>query len=185
MAQLYIPAQKEIEGPWLIGANELESLDEIFEYINTKLIESKDIEINEKARISLEKGGYKDLETAIAKTKEQFEYKVSEKKVKIKSNDNKELTDDSIKGILIDPKLKDFKPRQLLLTVNHGALSVKNSFSLNIGGYSGDVSYRVDCYDQNCRDEIKYKIESWLEKYQPNKPTQIWSEYSVAFIPIT
>jgi Ca2+-binding EF-hand superfamily protein len=42
MGHLYIPAQKTITGPWLLDRKEIEELDEIFEFVDSKISESID-----------------------------------------------------------------------------------------------------------------------------------------------
>ena len=160
MGQLYIPGKKEIKGPWFIGVDELEELDKIIEYIDTKIIESKYLEINESTSIDIQKypSIYKDLETGIATRKESY-LENHVKKIILISSDEKRLTDTSIKGILKDPKLKDFKPKELEIEIGYRS---DNSFSLNVKRrYDEEISYEVKCFDQDCRDEIKYKIEYW------------------------
>jgi hypothetical protein len=181
MGQLYIPGKKEIKGPWLISSNELEELDEILELIDIKIIESTEIEIKETARLAIEKGNYKDLETAISKIKEyRFTPNEKVKKVTLISSDEKRLIDSSIAGILKDPKVKDFKPKELSINIEY---RYSNQFNLNIERrFDGDIRYDVRCFDQSCEEEIKYKVETWLEKYQPSKPRQVWSEFSFIFL---
>lgn len=177
MGQLYIPGEKEIKGPWFIGLDELEELDKIFEFIDSKITESTNMEIDELARAAVQKGEYEDIDTAVTRLRKyQFDTSRKVKKVDIISIDEKRLTDTTLMGILKDAKLKDFKPKELTLEVGFMHL---NQFYLNIRRRSdGIISYRVKCFDQNIEDEIRYKIDTWLDKHHPNKPLQIWSEYS-------
>lgn len=56
MGQLYIPVEKEINGPWFLGNEELEELDDIFEAINIELTKSFEIDIEEEANKRITKG---------------------------------------------------------------------------------------------------------------------------------
>ena len=150
MGQLYIPGEKKIEGPWLIGIHELEELDEIFGYIETKVNDSINLNIKESAKIAFKEmtSFYQTLEAAIA-SKEKY---YSEKKVKrviLISSDEKRLIDTSIKGILKDPKLQDFKPKELQLDMGDYS---NNHFSLNIERRFND---RITCllYTSDAADE--------------------------------
>lgn len=182
MGQLFIPAEREIKGPWFIGINELEELHDIFEFIDNKIDESIDLEIQELAEADFQRGYYKNIETSVEKnTKYYAEKKV--KRVVLISSDEKRLIDNSVKGLLRDSKLNDFYPKELYLDIEH---RYNSQFSLKIKRrFDGEISYKVKCFDQECNEEIKYKIESWLEKHQPNKAKQIWSEFAFLFIIIS
>lgn len=174
MGQLYIPGQKKIQGPWLLEIPELEELNEIFDYIESKVSESYDSEIYEEASRDLKKELYKDIDEAIKGTKEYYE-KRKVKRVILVSSDEKRLIDNSLKGILMDPKLKDFKPKELNLDIDYGN---NNKFSLQIKTrFDGDLEYTTKCFLQDAQEEIMYKIENWMEKHQPNKAKQIWLEH--------
>lgn len=145
MGQLYIPVEKEINGPWFLGNEELEELYDIFEAINIELTKSFEIDIEEEANKRITKGYYKDLATAILELKERYKT-INEKKVSLISSDDKKLSDISLKGILKDPKLNDFKPKELRLEIERG---YNNHFSLVI--------------EKRFNDKLEYKAKSSSE----------------------
>lgn len=171
MSQLYIPVKKEINGPWLIGNSELEELDEIVEIIDKELSKSFKVIVEEEAKLRVSNGRAKDIESAYLQIKEYFP-NTSEKKVTLISKDEKKLIDKSIKGILKDPKLKDFSPEDLRIELQHGR---NNKFSLIIERrFDGRLSYKAESTSEDSLEEIKYKIENWIEKHQPNSLRKLW-----------
>jgi hypothetical protein len=173
MAELYIPSKGEIPGPWLIEKQQLEELDQIFEFASQKIEESTNKEIVDTAKAQLETRK-KSLDELI---KELSSYSNRPKKVvTLLSKDGKFLSDKTLKGILVDPKIKDFAPKEILLEIERNR---SNSFELSIKRrFDGELSYKVICYDSSASAEIKYKVEDWIDKYKPNKPTQIWNKQS-------
>lgn len=180
MGKLFIPGERSINGPWFIGINELEELDEIFEFAFEKINNSLKTAKEEQAKIDVEKGTYKSIEIALERN--NFLKFEETKKVELISKNGKRLIDDSLKGILKDTKLLDFKPKELTLEISSG---YNKYFFLKITRrFEGELSYNVKFFDQDCSEEIIYKVENWLEKYQPTKVNTIWSQYgsSISFI---
>jgi len=172
MGKLFIPGERSINGPWFIGINELEELDEIFEFAFEKINNSLNTAKEEKAKIDVEKGIYKSIEIALER--QSFLKYEDTKKVELISKNGKRLIDDSLKGILKDPKLLDFKPKELTLEIGNG---LQKYFFLKISRrFDGELSYNVKFFNQDCSEEIIYKIENWLEKYQPTKVNTFWSQ---------
>jgi hypothetical protein len=179
MGHLYIPGEKKIAGPWLLDIKALEELDEIFEYVNSKVSECIDRDINSEAEGDVKQGYSKTFEEAreriLNKSIQQ------DKKVILTSHDEKILFDSTISGLLKDPKLKDFKAREFQLLIRDNRY--RNEFKLNISNrFDGELEYRVKCTHQDLEDDIKYKVENWLDKHEPNKPKQWWNKYSFFFI---
>lgn len=173
MGKLFIPGERRINGPWFVGIQELEELDEIFEFAHDKISQSLKSAKEEEAKIDVEKGLYDSLEKAMSK-KNFLDFE-DEKKVELISSNGKKLIDDSLKGILKDSKLLDFKPKELILEIRNG---FNKYFFLKISRrYDGELTYNVNFFDQDCNEEIIYKIENWLEKYQPTKINTFWSQY--------
>lgn len=177
MGNLYRPAQNEIFGPWLLGTTELEELDKIVEFIDLSIEKSTEEEITDLAKLEVEKSEYPDIETAKKKIKEyRFSSKGNIKKVILISSDEARLTDKTILGILKDPKAKNLKPKEISISIENRH---SNQFNFKIERYfNGSVKYDLRCYDQNCEEDIKYKLDSWLEKHKPNKAKQFWSNFS-------
>lgn len=179
MGKLFIPGERKIDGPWFIGISELEELDDIFEFANEKINQSLKNSKEEQAKIDVEKGIYESIEKALSKNS-LFDSQY-EKKVELISSNDKKLIDSSLKGILKDSKLMDFKPKELILEIRNG---FNRYFYLKISRrYDGELIYNVNFSDQDCNEEIIYRIENWLERYQPTKVNTFWSRYGsgVAF----
>jgi len=178
MAILTVPAKRKIEGPWLIGTEELESLSDVLEAINNKLATSLELEINETIRIENEKERLSEdsIKTKIEEAKVRYSFEKTKKKIVLSSlNDNK-LSDKTLSGILRDPKIADFIPRELSVDVEHG---INNTFNLKISTASkGKLNYQLKCYDQEIENEIRYEIDKWIDKNQPRRILQIWSNHS-------
>jgi hypothetical protein len=172
MGKLFIPGERSINGPWFIGIQELEELDEIFEFAFEKISESLKIAKEKQAEIDVEKGLFDSVEKALSR-KSLLDYE-DKKKVELISSNGKKLIDDSLKGILKDTKLLDFKPKELTLEIGN---SLNRFFLLKISRrYDGELTYSVKFHDQDCSEEIIYKIENWLEKHQPTKMNTFWSQ---------
>lgn len=175
MGQLFIPGGKTIKGPWLIGLNELEELDEIFNFIDSKIQESAILETESHFKIEHQNGLFINTDKELKE-----ERKI--KRVTLISSNNKKLIDSSIKGILKDSKIVDFKPKEIQLEIE----CKNNKFFLNLKrDIDGELTFDIDCFDIDCRDDIKYKLEAWIEKNKPNKAKQIWNIYAPLFIIIS
>jgi len=178
MGKLYVPPEKEIIGPWLLGSKELEELDEVVEFIDDKLKISYKKEFNIKAQKFLDNGKYGSLEEAIEKEYRQYFKARKKKNIVLISNDETRLIDDRLRNILIDNKLKSFRPKELTIDIEYGYTNV---FSFDVKKrFDGALKYKVRCMDSEIENEISYKIESWIENSQPNKISQLWNKYSIA-----
>lgn len=169
MGQVYVAANKVVNGPWLLGKNELEELDSVFMKIEKQIEESSKENLEYESNSDVEKGYSKDV--ASAKKRNEKGYTIK-KKVTLISTDETKLIDKSIKGLLKDPRLKDFNPKELHYEV---ASQYNNSFSLTVERkFQGELSYKASCFSQNAQEEIKYEIETWIDKFKPNKVKQYW-----------
>lgn len=171
MGILYVPLEKEIIGPWLLWLDELEELDTIIEFIDAKLKESQDIELRTKAKQDVQNRKYETIENAL----ESFR-KEKIKNIVLISDDETRLTDKSLKNILIDTKIKSFRPKELDITVEYG---YNNIFNLTVHRrFDGELKYKIKCFDNYIENDINYKIENWVEKNQPNRAKKIWNKFS-------
>lgn len=174
MGQLYIPGEKQIKGPWFLDLKDLEELDAIFETIDSKLGESIERQIETRAQSYIEKKEEDSVEKARKRANNFFGSKV--KKVTLISDDEKTLYDESLKGILRDSKLVGFKPKELHLSISQGYTQM---FSLKVARrFDGELDYSVKCPHQDIEDDIKYLVENWIDKNEPNKVKQWWSGYA-------
>ncbi|MCP9751258.1 hypothetical protein [Ferruginibacter sp. HRS2-29] len=174
MGQLYIPSAKKIQGPWFLGIKELEELSEIFEFVESKIDESMNLEIENKSQQDILERPRITLDEARKENRINF-LKHYSSKVVLVSSDYKQLTDKHLKGVLKDSRLKDFKPKELRFDVDY---NFRKQFSFSVQKrYDGEISYNVKCFDENCEEEIKYKIENWLEDNKPKRIMQLWSQF--------
>lgn len=181
MSQLYIPVEKDISGPWFLDVKKLEELDEIYEFAYTKIVASFDLEIKDIAQRELNRlaNKGKTLEELEAELLEKYKNE-SVKEVSLISRDDKKLIDKSLKGLLRDPKLTDFTPVELSLNIE---FKHSNRFHLTIKRKDDTgIKFNANCYDQDSLDEIKYRMENWIDENKPNKILQIWSYVSVFMI---
>ena len=177
MSQLYIPVEKEMSGPWFLDIKKIEELDEIFEFAYLKILSSFDTEIKDiaqkEAKRSLHKG--KTIEEIEAELYEKYRND-SVKEVVLISGDDKKLIDKSLKGLLRDSKLNDFSPVELSLNIEY---KHTNRFHLTIKRKDDTgIKFNANCYDQDCLDEIKYRIENWLDENKPKRILRIWNQFS-------
>ncbi|WP_026838866.1 hypothetical protein [Gillisia sp. JM1] len=180
MGILYIPSEKQIKGPWFIGRKELEELDEILKFIDQKLKDSYENEIQAEAEEELKKKRFDNIEEARIYIQKSSFMKKIRKDITIISQDESKLKDSQLKDLLIDPKIKNFKPKELSIDIEYG---YNNHFSLNImKRFDGELKYKLECSDSEAKDEINYKIENWIESYKPKKIKQLWQEYSFPLI---
>ena len=176
MGKLFIPGEIEIQGPWFLGTKELEELDLIIEFIENAMTTSYEKDMEELATIDFQKKYYVTIEEALLKAKK---FNSISKKISLVSKDEKRLIDSSIKNILKDPKTKDLVPKELDIDINMGQ---NNRFSLTIEkGFTDRAKLKMICFDPDIHDEIKYKIESWLEANRPNRIKQVWNKYFFLF----
>ncbi len=175
MSTLHISGNKKFKGPWFIGFKELEELDEVFEFIVQKIDNSAYNEFEDFAKDEIQKGLYKNLDDRINHEVEYYKNQKT-KNVVLSSPDNKELIDDSIKNILKDSKLIDFSPISLSFKVEH---KYSNKFLFSINKSTESLSYSIECYNHSCKEEIKYEIEKWINKYKPNLFMKLWNQLSI------
>jgi hypothetical protein len=174
MGHLIIPTEREIAGPWFLGNSELEELDDVFGFIDAEMIKAFDVEIEEEANEMIKSRTTTELASTITRLKARS-YIRNAKKVTLISKDEKRLIDNSLRGILKDSKIKDFKPKELRLEIEHG----NNELSIIIKKVFDDkLSYKVKCSSQDSQEEIRYKLDNLLEKHRPNKFKQIWTKYA-------
>jgi hypothetical protein len=178
MGHLYIPGKKEAVGPWLLDLKDIEELHEIFEFVYAKILESIERDRNQEAEDDAKRynKSFEDAKTAIVKRRGE-----ANKRVTLTSYDEKILFDTTISGLLKDPKLIGFNAKELQLSITDDRY--KNEFKLKVSNrFNGQLDYKVSCSSQDAEDEIKYKVENWIDKHEPSIPRQWWNEYSFFII---
>jgi hypothetical protein len=170
MGQLIIPAQKEVDGPWLLSVSDLESLDKVIEFVKKRMEEAipKIAKIRAKTKLTSE---LKASEEIIKDMNQSKSFRIT-----FISSDDKQIISDSVKKCLTTPNIKDFKTKEMKI---HLSFDYRFDFSLEVrGGFDGKLFYELNCVDQAARDEISYKIERWMENTGPSKLKQLWFKYS-------
>ena len=151
MGRLFVPTERSIDGPWLLGVEELEDLDVLIKRIAEKLQEAQD-KWNEK------------------KQSDKLPVVV---KITLASSDNKKLEDSSIKGILKDLKSKDFKSKELYINIEN--TPGENDFKLTVtSGSEGKLEYQLKCFNEEDELDIKYELDKWIDKNKPIKILEYW-----------
>lgn len=174
MAKLYSPSKK-IKGPWLLDKNALEELNEIVEFANVELEKIRNEKINADALKDFEDKKYDSFEKAKAYAL-KYSYDIIRKNIILISNDESRLNDNSIKELLVDPKLKNFKPKELSIDIEYGKL---NKFSFNVKQrFDGELEYEVISTKSEIEDEINYRIENWIDKYKPLLIQTMWLSFA-------
>ncbi len=176
MGRLYLPNEREIIGPWLLGIHEFEMLEELLSKIYDNLKTSHDRQVESNATSDFRSGKFDSIEKAFARHKSFVDNKRFFKRITLSSEDGRTLVDESLKNILIDPALHGFKPASLDCKVQCG---VDNKFTLSIvEEKDGYLNYKISCFDDDIENEIRYLIENWIQKNQPHKAKQIWNKYA-------
>ncbi|MTI20395.1 hypothetical protein E1176_05115 [Fulvivirga sp. RKSG066] len=187
MAQLIIPTDNKIDGPWLLDSNALEQLSETLLTIEEKLEEAFEILAVDSAKSSIDE--YRrwnekvTLEQAIAKTKGSYRFSESEKYVEVISKEGKKIKDESIISLLKDPNIKDFKPAQLRIHIRKGP----SEFSLEVGSkYDGELETRAKIPEEGIMNDVNYEIGKWIDKHKPSMVLQKWSSWfgTIAFFSV-
>ena len=156
MGKLFIPAEQEIEGPWLLSQMDFENLDKILDTIFRKLKTAVDNEM------SIHPEVYKYNKPELKKN------------IILTSRNKTKLLDDTLLGILKDQKLNNLQPDELFIVV--GKRYSGFAFLLSITPENnGTLDYSVECINEEIKDEIKYEIDRWIEDLKPNKLSHFWS----------
>ncbi|GAA3950997.1 hypothetical protein [Hymenobacter algoricola] len=173
MGQLHIPGDRDLKGPWFIGTKELEELDVILAFADAKFRELHERYYEEKTAQILKDYPAFTLETAQELSRNQT--KVVPAKVSLLLSDKSTLHDTTVKGILKDARLKNLFPVEIALSVG----DYRDQFTLQLGkNYGSDFRLKVNSADNSIQEDILYKVEEWVEKYQPTRPNRIWKTWA-------
>jgi len=175
MGILQNPSRKTFVGPWLLDVQALEELDKIIEFADNKLEKARITALESKAREEFEDEKYNSYEEAKESTF-KYSYDTIRKNITLISQDESKLTDNTLKEILVDPKLKDFRPKELNIDVVYGTanflrLSVKQRFD-------GELMYETESTQSETDNEINYKLENWVDTNKASKIQSLWLKYS-------
>jgi len=177
MGQIQFPENKAFKGPWLISRGDLENLSVIIDEINSLLLQSWKNKIEQEAQQESPNSTEEELAAKISKKENSlFEDKHSIE-CQFTSKDGTKLTDDSINGLLRDNSLSTLSPEELHVAIVHGSY-YNNNFDLRLSRrFDGELNYEIKCFNPNLKEEIQYKIDTWIEDNQPRKIVRIWSQY--------
>lgn len=178
MGQLKYPQERKCDGPWLLDREDLEELHKIILVIDNLLKKSWELEVHSKVHSYNQDAPEEELALMVQKEKEKRTYK-HEVSCNLISTDGASLTDNHLLNLLKDNALKNLKPKELHIKVNHGMYS-ENKFDFRISDlYSGDLRYEVECFDSNIKNDVQYEVDRWIDKRTPKKVIQYWTEYGV------
>lgn len=175
MGKLYNPSKRIFTGPWFLDIKALEELDEIVEFANEKLEISRNEIIESLALKDFEDKKRESLEDAKAYVI-KYSYDSIRKDITLISKDESKLKDNTIKELLVDPKIKNFSPKELSIDIEYGRT---NKFSFNVKQrYDGELEYEVKSTKSEVEDEINYKLENWVDKYKPLNTQRLWLKFA-------
>ncbi|MDO1512246.1 hypothetical protein Q2T41_06215 [Maribacter confluentis] len=164
MGKLFNPTKRTFAGPWLLNNSSLEELHEIIEYADYELSKTLDEKIDATALKDFDDKKYESFEEA-KKYALKYSFDRKRKDITLISNNESRLTDNSIKELLVDPKVKNFKPKELSVDIEYGSLDI---FSFNVKQrFDGELEYNVKATKSEVEDEINYRLENWVDKYKP------------------
>ncbi len=171
MGKLFNPSKKSFSGPWALDNNALEELHEIVEFANSELEKT----YNEKLESQAEKEFADKLHSSIEEAKayqKKYSYDTIRKDIILISKDESKLKDSSIKELLFDSKIKNFKPKEFSIDLEYGK---QNKFSFDLKQrFEGELEYEIISSKSEIEDKINYQLENWLDKYKPFYIQTLW-----------
>ena len=175
MGTLLNPSKRTFAGPWLLDKVALEELNEIVEFANQELKKCRHEIIESIAQKDFDEKKYDTLEKAKAYAL-KHSWDTVRKDIVLISNDESKLKDNSINELLVDPKIKNFRPKELSIDIEYGR---ENKFSFNVKQrYDGELEYDIKSTKSEIEDKINYKFENWLDKYKPNIIQTKWLQFA-------
>jgi hypothetical protein len=179
MGRLYISAENHIDGPWLLGHDNLASLNVLFKEIDIKLSEALTKTIENTAKQQMEEDNQAlDLPKRIAKLQRKYNQKL--KFAEVTFEDGSTYKADDIEGIInyVDSHISQ-APTELYIRTVHG--NYENEFDLIINSNADrdkeeiEFEYRIRCIDEEIQQKIKTLIDKWIRENKPHRLLQIWS----------
>lgn len=175
MGQYYVPAKGSISGPWLLEPKHLEELNSLLPYIEEKLDASQKAEVEEKFSSDIENGRFSNLDEAVQYHRENFFRSGIERRIEFTSKKGALLKGETLREILVDPKLDDFEPTLLEIDLSYGST---NQCTISVGRrFDGDLNYKLSCFDLKIEDEVNYRLKSWIAENKPSTASRIWNQY--------
>ena len=111
MASINYPQDSSEKGPWLLGRESFEELDEILTLANEKLVDSWEQLVEERVQERLSSEDGDDGHRSIIENNLRDTMAInSEKHFELVGRDGVKLVDNTLTGLLRDDSLKEFKP---------------------------------------------------------------------------
>lgn len=175
MAKLITPSENVLDGPWLLGKDQLSLLNTTIEKIEQHLKKAEDIRVTSEAEIHMQEyqNIYPNLTIEQAKEKVK-KYSTSRRKENysiIHTKEGKVIEDESLLGILKDPQVDHYTPTELRIKRAFGA----SEFSLKVSEY-GKLYVNTLVANESIQADINYEIKNWIDPIKPKILVRWWSE---------
>jgi len=184
MGEFSYPHAKSLKGPWLLGRESLEELNEIVAAADKKLRQCWQHEIESSIYQKYSSGDidYEEIQNKIQDELSSAWNNKHESICEFSSKEDIRIVDTSIAGLLQDILLANFSPTSLEVNITHGGLS-SESLSLRINStYSSDFNYQIKCSNPDSTNEIEYELTKWIEKHKPSLGLTFWSSDLFSFL---
>lgn len=178
MAQLIIPNEIAIQGPWILQESELDELGNVIEKIDLKLEDAFHLVIENEAKKNFDEFKKYDeeitLDSAKQKIAKSYPFYNKASSATLFSKNRKKLVDDSLISLLKDKNLNEFYPSELLVNIQKGPIE----FTLDLSSeHDGELHTRLKIDDDNIAGDINYELNQWIRKNRPNLVLQKWSSW--------
>jgi hypothetical protein len=188
MGQLLRPGEHEMKGPWLLSEAAILELDAVITSIGTKISKANENYITENPRTQFSPTKrYNETDEELELRQAEFIKTEAERAVKLTTQvivtDKKDIKiiDTSLKSLLRDSQLKEFKATNLSIELS-GDYDMPSRFKASFNKFGDKVTYTAKAHNSNIIDDVIYDFEVWLEKYKPTKSREVWNRFS---FPIT
>ncbi len=184
MGRLYISPENQVDGPWLMGHENLETLNNLFNEIDVNLEEALVKTIENTAKQQMEDDNQSlDYQKRIAKLQRKYNNKL--KSVEITFSNGNAYRAENIESIInYVAGNSTLSPTELNLRIING--NYENEFNLIINSNAGkeedEFEYKIRCIDEEIQLKIKSLIDKWIRENKPSRILNIWSNYLVYFV---
>ncbi|MES2131739.1 MAG: hypothetical protein V4506_05270 [Bacteroidota bacterium] len=179
MGQILHPDTYEFNGPWLLDKDDFSSLQEILDSICKDLEASFVTEVTDYVKQSFPGISGVEITRQVEESKNDFPFGIKRKHSYFQAGNSTKLIGNSLNEIIIDKNLTTFKPKEFFFSI---LFSDRNRFSISLNKYNDDrLKYELICFDQQIGDELKDRLDSWIEKKKPKIHTSWWSRYGDSF----
>jgi hypothetical protein len=177
MGKIVQPGEVFIDGPWLISQEAFESLQKVIDFVDDKLKQSLESEMNNAIEELKERES--DQPTArinarIALLKDRKMFGARKRFFAFVLDDENEIQGTSLIDLIKDVEKHKASPLEFKIVLQYG---VNNLFQIqNIETKDDEgIEYKIRCADESIRDEILEEIRKWVEKYRSDTATHLWT----------